>query len=97
MLGGDYTRSLMPPIRRTNGVQRKIVPIEGEIFIQIPGQSEVLLGMSELQRALSARDCIVETATLGIGRSHRPNENRVFPAGKLIGLLGQLECSCAVS
>jgi len=83
--------------RWIRAVQRKIVPIEGEIFTQFPGQSEVLLGKSELQRALSARDSLVKTASLGIGRSHSPNGNWVLPADKLIGFLGQLECSCAIS
>jgi hypothetical protein len=74
-----------------------IVPIGDEIFPQFPGQSDVLLGVGKLQRALRGGNRVAEAAALSIGRSHRPNENRVFPARQLIGFRRQLERSRAIS
>ena len=91
------TSSLFGRILPINGVKRKIVPIRGEIFSQPPRQDEVLLAPSELQRALRNRDRVAKPAVLGVSSGHCPDENRTFPTGQPIRLLGQLQGSWTVS
>ena len=78
-----YTSSLV--ILPIDGVERKIVPINGEIFCQAPGQGEILSGPSDLQSALGGGDAFAETAVLGVsgksdvGRSAITNQRRPKP------------------
>ena len=92
-----YNSSLMTRVHWANVVQRKIVLIKINIFIQPLCQAEVFLGKSELRRALCGCYCLVETGVLGISGGQCPEEKGALPAGEFIRFSCQLERFGAVS